>query len=170
MGPWQMSSRPLAAGLEPTILLRTPTTAEWPAILEVAHQAAPWAGHHNEEWLRNRRDFDDHARARRHYVLLDERTQEIVAYGAIEEGPDPGRFRIFVVMGPEQLVGKPGDRMYDCLLSDLGMLEASLVWAREEAVDVHLVSFLSNRGFRETNRYELQDGREVVELSLKLTN
>ena len=142
--------------------LRAPLESDWPAILNVAHAAAPWAGDKNLEWLHNRRQFDDKAWRRRHYVIEDGATQQVIGYGGVEEGPRPGIFRVFVVLSPERLTGGLGQYLYDHLRADLGELGADRVWAREEGRDTALLIFFTQQQFVETSRATLPDGMEVV--------
>lgn len=106
------------------IFLRKPLEDDWPAILEAAHQSAPWAGDHNEEWLSNRKSFDEHSLVRRHYVAVERTANAVIGYGAVEQGPRSNTFRIFVVMSPKLLAGPLGSQVYERLMDDLKMLDA----------------------------------------------
>ncbi len=149
------------------VALGTPTDDEWPAILRVANEALPNAPDGNIGWFENRRGFDEGSRTRRHYVA--ERDGEIVAYGAVEDTDDPARWRLFVVMSPEQLNGGLGDLMLEQLVRDTEELGGSAIWMREQADDGAILSFAMARGFIETRRFAVDDGGayqgvEVVEL------
>ncbi len=119
-------------------------------------------------WLRNRQRFDLQVWRRRHYVVEDTVTGQVVAYGGVEEGPQPGAFRVFVVMDPERLIGGTGQHLYDRLRADLGELGACAAWVREEAQDLPLLSFFAEQGFVETRRAILADGMDFVVMELRL--
>jgi hypothetical protein len=88
----------------------------------------------------------------------------VIGYGAIEGGPEPGAFRLFIVMAPGLLSGRIGVQMYDRLAVDLDELYAARVWAREEATDLAIIGFLTARGFVETQRFSIPSGPEIVVL------
>lgn len=154
-----------AYDLEP--ILRTPVEADWPGILAAAHTSAPWAGERNQEWLHHRQNFDDKAWRRRHYVLENRLTRHIVGYGAAEEGPEAGVFRVYVVMDAERL-DNAGQHLYDRLEMDLKALNARGAWVREEARDTALLGFFARQQFKETRRAVLPDGMEVVRMEKRL--
>jgi hypothetical protein len=147
-------------------ILREALPSDWPAILAVANVALPFAEKDNEEWLSNRQKFDASHFVRRHYVAEDSATGQVVAYGAVEEGPQPGQFRVFVVMEPGFLPGL-GPQVYTRLDADLNELQPQWIWAREEARDP-LVDFLKEYGFEEGTRFTLPNGRDAVVLSRPL--
>jgi N-acetylglutamate synthase-like GNAT family acetyltransferase len=146
--------------------LRTPTDDDWPGILRVAHEAAPWAGEANEIWLANRRGFDRARIGGSHYVA--EEGDRVVGYGAIE-GDRTGGWRVFVVMAPDRLGDGTGDLVLDRLTADLRERQARVVWMREEARDEALKAFAAQRGFVETQRVEVE-GIEIVLLERTLTD
>jgi L-amino acid N-acyltransferase YncA len=145
-------------------VLRTPVEADWPAILDAANASLPWAPEKNQEWLHNRKEFDRTGRGRRHYVAEDIALARVVGYGGIEELQKPDRYRIFVVMSPDHLMGGLGDQVFDRLTGDLRELQATAAVAQEEARDLAVTSFLKARGFRETERFTAADGTEIVRL------
>src|SRR5438874_1676633 len=120
------------------VRLREAVEADWPAILEAADAAVPWATELNREWLENRHRFSPSDHPRRHYVAEDPAAGRVVGYGAIEGGAEPGVFRIFVVMDPELLNGGVGEVVYQKLMTELIDVNATAVWAREETLDVAL--------------------------------
>ncbi len=140
---------------------------DWPAILQVAHQAVPDAKLENEEWWQNRQDFDTSRLRRRHYVAEDPETGQILAYGAIEEGPKANMYRLFVVMDPSLLEKGLAEQCYARLQGDLTELEAEIAWVREEIRDP-IVSFFRGRGFEERSRFMLSNGREAIVLGRRL--
>jgi N-acetylglutamate synthase-like GNAT family acetyltransferase len=147
-------------------LLRRAHDNDWPAIHELANTALPNAPDANAGWLAARQSF---AGPRGHYVA--EGGGEVVAYGGIEDGGG-ARWRLFIVMGAQQLIGGLGDRMLDQLLHDASQLGASTLWMREQADDP-LLAFMTDRGFVETKRFTVRDGSaydgvEVVELERRL--
>ncbi len=139
--------------------LRPVQDDDWPVILELANAALPWDADGNLEWLENRKQFSGR---RRHYVAEDAATAQALGYGAIEEGPAPDSFRIFIVMDPALLPTKTGALLYDRLVADLQALEASGVWAREFAADTDILSFFKEKGFEEQSRFTPVGYRELV--------
>lgn len=144
------------------IKLRKAVETDWPAILEAANAALPGSPRENQEWLSNRMRFDQTGYVRRHYVALDAATGHVIGYGAVEGGQESGRYRLFVVISPDQFTTGAGDLLYDQLISDLSTLHASAIWAHESTRDATLLSFLSRHGFSETRRVPLTDGAETV--------
>lgn len=152
------------------VCLRTPGGADWHRILELADAALPWDAGGNREWLENRRQF---AGRRRHYVVEgggagEEAPGRAVGYGAVEEGPEPGSFRMFVVMAPELLASEAGAVLYVRLAADLAALKATNVWVREYARDMALLAFLRERGFEERERFSPPGYEEMVVMAKAL--
>jgi hypothetical protein len=157
-----------------TIELRVPTTGDWPTIHALANEALPDARDGNAAWLEARRAFDERRSARRHHLAVDGSGLPL-AYGAVEGGEEPGRFRFFLVMDPARLQTDVARVLYDRLLADLGELGASTVWMREEAHD-SLVDFAKRNGFAETQRFVARGpaagasaGCEIVVLEARIT-
>jgi len=144
------------------VKLRPTSDNDWPGILQVANQSAPWALAENPAWLRNRQQFNEQRYTRRQYVAEDLNTQQIVGYGAVEGGDTAHKYRVYVVTRPE-LLRELGGKIYQRLAADLTQLQAVVAWAREEAGDP-LVAFFLERDFRETQRFTLPNGREAVVL------
>jgi hypothetical protein len=140
---------------------RSPTDSDWPSILDLANAALPWDTIGNKEWLENRKQFTGR---RRHYVAEETPSGPMVAYGAIEEGPDPGIFRVFVVMNPALLETTTGDLVYERLAADLAELAARGAWVREYASDTAILAFFTQRGFVERSRFAPSDRQEMVVL------
>ena len=141
--------------------LRIPTASDWPAILGLANAALPWDTEGNQEWLENRKQFTG---LRRHYVAIGQSSGTPLGYGTIEEGPDPGVFRMFIVADPDHLHGTIGDLIYQRLRTDLTNLDAEGVWVREYARDDPVIAFFTERGFAEHNRFTLPGHQEMVVL------
>ena len=148
-----------------TIRLRTPAVADWPAILALADAALPWDATGNREWLENRKRFNGR---RRHYLAEEGESGPVVGYGAVEEGPEPGFFRMFVVMDPARLDGPAAARIYERLSADLAAWEARGVWVREYARDTAVLGFFQEKGFVEKNRFTLAGYEEMVVLLKRL--
>src|SRR4051812_4407050 len=98
-----MKENVVARGQPMPIRLRPLQEQDWPSVLQAADASAPWQTSGNREWLENRKHFDAGRFERRHYVAEKANDGEIVAYGSIEGGPGPGRFRVFVVMEAQLL-------------------------------------------------------------------
>lgn len=148
------------------VRFREPHEDDWQAILGVANEALPQAPDGNAGWLAARQNFDS-AKRRRHYAAEDR--GQVIAYGAIEETGDAGRWRMFLVMSAARLADGLGGAMMAKLGDDLYVLGGTTVWMREQSDDAALLSFVRERGFAETRRFVVRDGSayegiEVVEL------
>jgi hypothetical protein len=146
------------------VTIRTPVDSDWSGILDAADAALPWAGDKNQEWLHNRQQFDTTTYFRYHCVGIVNTSERVIAYGAVEGGSVPGRYRIFLVMAPAYLNGETGNVLYNHLVAILDELNADVVWAREEACDLALINFLQDSGFAEAQRFTHSDGTEIVVL------
>ncbi len=120
------------------------------AVLAIANSAVPYDLEGNEHWLRLRRQFDAIRFQRRHYVALERETQQIIGYGAVEQGQPPDRFRLFLLATPERLHVDVGATLYERLMSDLHALGASTVWMREHQQYHDLLSAMRQSGFVQT--------------------
>ena len=147
------------------IQLRKPTAADWPAILAQADAALPWDRTGNREWLENRKRF---AGRRRHYLAQMVPSGEVVGYGAVEEGPEAGTFRVFVVTDPASLRAEVGEMLYERLAAELDELGAQLAWAREYARDRDIITFFAERGFVEHRRFTPAGYEEMVVMGKQL--
>lgn len=148
-----------------SIQLRTPTDSDWTAILGLAQAAVPWDEAGNREWLENRKRF---VNRRRHYLAEDSESRMVIGYGGIEEGPEPGLFRMFVVMDARRLLSEPGEVIYEQLAADLKELKAREAWAREYGSDQAIQTFFTQKGFVETRRFTLEGKQEMVVISCPL--
>jgi hypothetical protein len=141
--------------------LRAPTEQDWPAILRAANASLPWDPDGNQPWLENRRNFDEAAFQRRHYVATDDGSNEIVGYGSIEGGSTPGRYRVFVVMDA-RLLTSVGDVLYQRLHEDFRSLGGEVAWVREEARDIDALKFFRRHGFANEQPFTTEQGLPVV--------
>ena len=124
--------------------------------------AIPDAEAENREWLANRRAVAA-GETRHHHCVAEDEKGAVIGFGAVEEGPHPGAFRVYIVGAPEDTTGAMGKSVFDHLTERLQEFAAELVWVREEARDP-VVPFFESVGFRETGRFTLPNGREVVVL------
>jgi L-amino acid N-acyltransferase YncA len=145
------------------VMLRPYAPADADRLLELANVALPGAAAENEKWARGRQAFDAATWRRRQYVAEEDGVR-IVAYAALEEGPERGRFRAFVVCPPERL-DPTGDALFDRLVGDARDLGATVMWAREMSRDPVLHLFRA-RGMRQVSRFELIGVGEVVVLEM----
>jgi len=153
---------------------RTPGAEDWPAILAIANASGPEAPDGNRAWLAARMGFDETRHARRHYLVEDE-GGSAHAYGAVEAGAgEAERFRLFLVMDPDDLDSGVGDSLFERLLVDARELGAAVLWMREMAGDA-LIPYATARGFEEISRVVLSApsagafaGFEVVALERRL--
>lgn len=147
------------------ISIRTPEEADWPAIFEVAMRAVPDSEQENREWWHNRKSLDE-SRQRRYHIVAEDESGEVRGYGAVEEGPDPGLFRMFVVASPEEISSGLGDLIYEHLLGELHDLKTRVVWVREQTRDP-IVDFFRTKGFQERTRFLLENGNQAIVLFLE---
>ncbi len=132
------------------VVLRPFLDQDAEAVLGIANAVMPYDLEGNRHWLRMRRQFDAIRFHRRHYVALDQQTQLAVGYGAIEQEPEPDRFRLFLLTYPAMLEQGVGEALYARLMEDLRTLNARAVWLREYQQAQALLSFLRQRGFEQT--------------------
>jgi GNAT superfamily N-acetyltransferase len=125
---------------------------EWKSIAGIAHSLEPRDSEGVDAWLVNRRQFDESRCTRRQHVVEDPATHRILGYGAIEQGPQPEVFRLFLVVRPDLIGRGVGDTLYAHLLSDLRDLKAAGTWVRLNASDLSTIGFLQKRGFLEVER------------------
>jgi hypothetical protein len=123
----------------------------------------------NEHWLRNRRDFDEAARTRRHYLAIESATVEPVGYASIEQqATGSPHFRMFLVFDPQRFkYGDLGDFLYRRLHRDAIALKAQTLTLIEYASDLPFLSFLKQQGFVEVGHFQY-DGFDVVRLEKSL--
>lgn len=123
----------------------------------------------NEEWLRNRRAFDETARRRRHYVAVHIPTSEPVGYASLEQqAKGSPHYRMFLVFDPGRWgYSDLGDFMYQRLLADALEMGAKTLILVEYANDLPFLNFLQERGFVEVQHF-LFDGFAVVRVEKRL--
>jgi L-amino acid N-acyltransferase YncA len=145
--------------------LRPLHPSDWPAVFAAAMAAIPDAEAENREWLANRQAIAA-GETRHHHCVVEDQTGAVIGFGAVEEGPHPGAFRVYVVGAPEETTGEMGTTVFDYLSDRLLEFGAELAWVREEARDP-VVHFFESVGFRETGRFTLPNGRQAVVLEKK---
>ncbi|HEU5441638.1 MAG TPA: hypothetical protein VFU88_20305 [Ktedonobacterales bacterium] len=153
--------------MDPT--LRQPTDADWPAILALVAAAAPESGAENARWLEQRRRFDESGYPRRHHVAEDPSTGLLLAYAGVEAAPEPGLFRVVLVLPPPLLRDGLGAALYERLRADMAELGATHAYLCERERDNDLLDFFAVRGFATTRRETLPDGEPCVVLESALT-
>lgn len=132
-------------------LLRPFIEQDSEAVLAIANTAIPYDLEGNERWLRLRQQFDERRFIRRHYSVFDDELQQIIGYGGIEQqGPDPQRLRMYLLVYPALLQQGAGEQLYQHLLRDLRAVRATSLWMREYQQDIELLSFMNVRGFVQT--------------------
>ena len=103
----------------------------------------------NQEWLQNRRQYDETKGSRRHYIATHSTTKESVGYAAIEQqGPDPTVFRLYIVFDPKQWTfSDVGEFLYQHLRQDANELGAKKLIMVEYETDTPFAQFLHEHGF-----------------------
>ncbi len=149
------------------IIYRTPTEADWEAILQPAFDALPWDDKGNQEWVQKRQAFDG---LRYHIVAENTENSIIVGYGSLEESPEKGMFRVYVGMSPERLLSGLGDSVYDHLSQKFTELNAQHLWAREYTKDTAIHAFFTSKGFIETERFKLDGYEEMFVMRKSLSD
>jgi len=149
--------------------LRQPTDADWPAILALLHAAAPVNMVESARWLEQRRRFDESGYPRRHHVAADPTTGLLLAYAGVEAAPEPGLFRVLLVLPPTLLREGLGEPLYERLRADLAELGATHAYLLESERERDLLDFFAARGFAATRWETLADGEPCVVLESSLT-
>jgi hypothetical protein len=127
--------------------------------------AIPDAGKENREWLGYRQAVAA-GESRHHHCVVENETGAVIGFGAVEEGPRPGAFRVYIVGSPEETTGAMGILLHEYLSEWLDGFGADMAWVREEVRDP-VVPFFESVGFKETGRFTLPNGREAVVLEKK---
>ena len=130
--------------------LRPLAEQDWEPVTALAYALEPAMREDDDLWLRNRQKFNEARYRRRHYVAEHAETQQILGYGAIEQGPFLPKYRLHLVVDPLWLRRGVGDLLLDQLMNDLRELKAITVWVRNYAYLTDLIDFLRERGFAET--------------------
>jgi N-acetylglutamate synthase-like GNAT family acetyltransferase len=149
------------------VKIRSFQSEDFDILVDLANQAAPFAADGNKEWFEYRKAFDESQRVRHHYIA--EESGQAVGYGCIEQqSDDPKWMRIFVVCSPEKLSGEAGASLYHQLLGKAREISATHLWAREYQEDQPINIFFKERGFLETQRFQLPDDLPMVIFRLDL--
>lgn len=147
--------------------LRAPSIDDWPAILDLAYLSlsempnAP----SQQEWLDNRRSFSRSDGIQQHFVAIS--GGRIAGYACAERrnsAPDR-EYRVWVVVAPSARATLGTHllaRLRECLFS-LGARRASMV---EYEADAGFISYLQAMGFALDARFKLEDGSQVVRLTM----
>jgi RNA polymerase sigma factor (sigma-70 family) len=103
-------------------------------------------------WAKRRQNFDEAKYFRREYVVENERTKQIIAYGAVEQTVYLPKYRLLLLSDPQWLNHGAGDLLLDQLMTDLVEAKAITVSCRQYASETELVELLKRRGFEEASR------------------
>src|SRR5690349_12759073 len=103
-------------------------------------------------WAKRRQKFDESKYFRREYVVENERTKQIIAYGAVEQTVYLPKYRLLLLSDPQWLNHGAGDLLLDQLMTDLVEAKAITVSCRQYASETELVELLKRRGFEEASR------------------
>jgi hypothetical protein len=153
----------------PEITIRPVHERDWPEILDLANRSA--IGTPNEgpqdQWLENRRQFDEKNCLREHFVAVDG-TGAIVGYVAAEclivRDMD---FRVHLVT-PRASLETVGSALYDATVAALAKYRNVEIRFNERIEDEALVGFALARGFVEVKQYPLADGARAIRLKKDL--
>jgi RNA polymerase sigma factor (sigma-70 family) len=131
--------------------LRPLAVMDWELATALAHAFGDFrAG--DDLGLRNSQQVDDTRYIRRRYVAEHAETQQVLAYGSIEQTVFLPQYRLFLVVDPKWLRRGVGDLLLDRLMADLREANAITVWHRNYAERSDLLAFLRERGFVEAIR------------------
>ncbi len=125
---------------------------DWSRVSAIASARAGEDARGHELWLSRRQKFDESRYFRRHYVVENGRTKQIIAYGAVEQTIYLPKYRLLLLSDPQWLKGGVGDLLLDRLTRDLAEAKAITVSCRQYASEIELVNLLKSRGFEETSR------------------
>jgi len=135
---------------------------DWPTVTAIASARAGTDARSYESWVNRRNAFDESRYFRRQYVVEDERTKQINAYGVIEQSIYLPKYRLLLLSDPEWLKCGAGELLLDRLLSDAVDAKAITVSCRQYASEIELANLLQSRGFEEVSR--------VIDLRLNVTD
>src|SRR5215212_3783709 len=125
---------------------------DWSPVSAIASARAGQDARGHELWLRRRQKFDESHYFRRHYVVENARTKQIIAYGAVEQSVYLPKYRLLLLSEPRWLKRGVGDLLLDRLAGDLAEAKATTVSCRQYASEIELIKLLKDRGFEETSR------------------
>ena len=117
----------------------------------LANAQVPHDRRGNEEWLQQRRAYDERRRQRRHYIAVHRSTNKPIAYAALEQQEADSRsFRIYLVFDPQRWsFDELGMVLYQQLLRDADTLNATKLGCIEYATDAAFRAFLENQEFQQ---------------------
>lgn len=125
---------------------------DWPPVSAIASARAGDDERGHELWLRRRQQFDEKRYFRRHYVVEDAGTKQLIAYGAVEQSIYLPKYRLLLLTDPLWLKRGVGDLLLDRLTADLSEAKAVTVSCRQYASETELVSLLERSGFEVASR------------------
>ena len=134
---------------------------DWPTVSAIASARAGTDAPGYEFWVHRRQKFDESRYFRRQYVVENERTKQIIAYGAVEQTVYLPKYRLLLLSDPQWLKRGTGDLLLDRLINDLVEAKAITVSCRQYASEGELIEILESRGFEE--------GSRVFDLRLDMT-
>jgi RNA polymerase sigma factor (sigma-70 family) len=164
----QRPSRDKSFSNEVNTKLRPFHDPDWRAVSAMASARAGEDARGHELWLNRRQKFDESRYFRRHYVVENGKTKQIIAYGAIEQTVYLPKYRLLLLSDPQWLNRGVGDLLLDRLTDDLAEARAITVSCRQYASEIELVNLLKSRGFEETSRVlDLRLNVALADVSLK---
>jgi GNAT superfamily N-acetyltransferase len=144
--------------------IEAPLDDDWPAILDIANASLEGVPDYSpqDDWLSSRRAFVDEGGVQRHFIVREPGSGRPLGYGAVERAvaAPAGAFRVFVVTALHDRA-TIGSALFDRALEELRDLGAKSAWFREYASDTHFLSFVRDRGFEESRRFDWR-GTELV--------
>jgi RNA polymerase sigma factor (sigma-70 family) len=135
---------------------------DWPTVTAIASARAGTDARSYESWVNRRKKFDESRYFRRQYVVEDERSKQIIAYGAVEQTVYLPKYRLLLLSDPEWIKRGAGELLLDRLLSDAIEAKAITLSCRQYASEIELVNLLQSRGFEEVS--------QVLDLRLNVTD
>jgi len=148
----QRPSRNAKFAHEVNTKLRPYHDPDWPTVSAIASARAGSDAAVYEFWVNRRQKVDASRYFRREYVVENERTRQIIAYGAVEQTVYLPKYRLLLLSDPQWLNRGAGDLLLDRLMSDLVEAKAITVSCRQYASETGLVELLKSRGFEEASR------------------
>ncbi len=156
----QRPSRDTSFSNEVNTKLRPFHDPDWQPVSAIASARAGEDVRGHELWLSRRQKFDESRYFRRHYVVENGKTKQIIAYGGVEQSVYLPKYRLFLLSDPQWLKRGVGNLLLDRLTADLAEAKAITISCRQYASEIELVNLLKSRGFEETSR--------VLDLRLKV--
>ena len=148
----QRPSRDKSFSNEVNTKLRPFHDPDWRPVSAIASARAGADARGYELWLSRRQKFDESRYFRRHYVVENGKTKQIIAYGAVEQTVYLPKYRLLLLSDPQWLKRGVGDLLLDRLTDDLAEAKAITVSCRQYASEIELIQLLKRRGFAETSR------------------